>query len=135
MKITFMQDHMSYLSGNSFYATGMGADLPRGAELVALGVARAGWGAIVFDPIEQREEIASEPAEQGSIPLPAPAESASFQIVRGIGPEIEAALYNAGILTWENVLQAGVVEIDKRIASIGMTRARALFAMAQREAN
>jgi len=81
----------------------------------------------------EREEVASEPTEQ-IILSPAPAESVSFQSVRGIGPSIEAELYNAEILTWEDVLTIGVVEINRRIPGIGMGRARALFAMAQREA-
>lgn len=87
-----------------------------------------------FFEIVQREEVASEPGEQ-STPLPAPADSVSFQVVSGIGPSIEMALYDAGILTWEDVLQAGVVKIDQRISGIGMSRARALFAMAQQDAD
>lgn len=78
----------------------------------------------------EREEVASEPGEQFQ-PPPAPAESVPFQQVKGIGPSIEMALYAAGILTWEDVLQTGVVELDRRISGLGMGRARTLFAAAQ----
>jgi len=94
---------------------------------IAYGRAQAAW------MTEHREELASEPANLVTPTLP-PAESVSFQSVRGIGPQIEAALYNEGILTWEDVLMAGVVELDRRISGLGMSRARTLFDMAQREA-
>lgn len=85
-----------------------------------------------IDLDDYREEIASEPVVQ---PVQAPAESVSFQAVRGIGPSTELALYNAGILTWEDVLQTGVIEIVALgIDGLGMVRARALFDMARREA-
>jgi predicted flap endonuclease-1-like 5' DNA nuclease len=80
--------------------------------------------------MEHREELASEPTEQ-TTPPPPPADSVSFQSVRGIGPSIELALYNAGILTWEDALMAGVVELDRRVSGLGMARARVLFAAAQ----
>jgi hypothetical protein len=48
MKITFLQDRQpDPLNGNSFYPAGTRADLRYGAELVALGVAVEGWGALV----------------------------------------------------------------------------------------
>ena len=34
MQVTFLQDHQSYLSGNSFYAAGAKADFPNVAVLV-----------------------------------------------------------------------------------------------------
>jgi hypothetical protein len=55
MKITFVQDHQSVLSGNSHYTRGTQADLPRGQALIDLGVARAGW-----EPIPVVEEPEDE---------------------------------------------------------------------------
>ena len=134
MKITFLQDHQSQMSGNSFYEAGTTADLWRGDELVALGVAQPGWGAPVFDAVEHREEIASEVIADVLPVDPAPAESVDFTVVKGISDEVRAALYGAGYLTWEDILQAGVVKIKDDVASVGMARARSLYAMAIREA-
>ena len=45
MKITFTADAgPMYLTGWSPYAAGIRADLRHGGELVALGLAREGWG-------------------------------------------------------------------------------------------
>jgi len=44
MKITFLEEHCSVLSGNSFYEVGVKADLRRGQELIDAGIAYAGWG-------------------------------------------------------------------------------------------
>ncbi len=57
MKITFVKDHQSVLSGNERYTPGTQADLRRGQELIDLGVAREGWGEdslveVVFTSIE-----------------------------------------------------------------------------------
>ncbi len=43
MKITFIKDHLSILSGNSFYKAGTQADLMRGKQLIEAGIARVGW--------------------------------------------------------------------------------------------
>ena len=80
-----------------------------------------------------REEVASEPVDLTQPTLP-PVDSVSFQTVRGIGPAVEMALYDAGYLTWEDVLMAGVVKIVETVPAISMSKARTLFAMAQREA-
>ena len=139
MKITFLQDHQSQMSGNSFYEAGTTADLWRGDELVALGVAQPGWGAH-FDAVEHREEIASEviadtiPDTIIVVVEDATAKSVDFTVVKGISDEVRAALYRAGYLTWEDILQAGVVKIKDDVASVGMARARSLYAMAIREA-
>jgi len=45
MKITFIKDHLSVASGNSFYKAGAQADLRKGQHLIDIGVARAGWEA------------------------------------------------------------------------------------------
>ena len=89
-----------------------------------------------FDPVEHREEIASEvtPDTITVIVEDAPSESVDFTVVKGISDELNAALYNAGILTWVDVLMVGVVEIAERVDGVGMQRARALQAMARREA-
>lgn len=44
MKITFLENHVSVLSGNSYYDAGEQADLRRGQELIDQGIAYAGWG-------------------------------------------------------------------------------------------
>ena len=63
MKIVFLVDRQPHpLNGNSFYAAGTRADLRYGSELVALGVAREDKPAPAPFVVEQREEIASEPA-------------------------------------------------------------------------
>ena len=140
MKITFLQGHQSQMSGNSFYEAGTTADLWRGDELVALGVAQPGWGVPVFDAVEHREEIASEviadtiPDTIIVVVEDATAKSVDFTVVKGISDEVRAALYGAGYLTWEDILQAGVVKIKDDVASVGMARARSLYAMAIREA-
>jgi hypothetical protein len=65
MKITFVRDRQpDPLNGNSFYPAGTRADLRYGAELVALGVAREGWGA---DPA-----VIVAPAEIPSTTMPDP---------------------------------------------------------------
>ncbi len=43
MKITFIKDHASVLSGNSAYKENDQADLRRGHELVECGAAVEGW--------------------------------------------------------------------------------------------
>ncbi len=43
MKITFIKDHLSVLSGNSFYKAGTQADLARGKQLIEADIARVGW--------------------------------------------------------------------------------------------
>lgn len=133
MKITFLQDHQSYLSGNSFYTTGTKADLPRGGELVELGIAAEGWGAPA-PPESPVQPVEDERIVEDVTVVPSLAESVDFTVVRGISDEAQAALYNAGYLTWEDILQAGVIEIKDNVSSVGMARARALFAMAQKEA-
>ena len=44
MKITFIEDHQSVLSGHSFYAAGAQADLRKGQQLIDGGIAFEGWG-------------------------------------------------------------------------------------------
>lgn len=66
------------------------------------------------------------------IPEPEPVR-VEFSSVRGIGLEIQQALYDAGYATWEDILLAGAVKIKDDIASIGLARARRLFAQAQFE--
>ncbi len=72
MKITFVQDRQpDPLNGNSFYPAGTRADLRYGAELVALGVARAGW--------EVAPAVAVAPAEIPPIPDPLPTKPTTKQ--------------------------------------------------------
>lgn len=61
-------------------------------------------------------------------------QSANFSDVVGIGKGNQAALYAAGYLTWEDVLQAGIVKLRLEFPSISANRLRALFTRAQREA-
>ena len=60
--------------------------------------------------------------------------SANFSDVVGIGQAAQAALNAAGYLTWEDVLQAGILKIGEDVPSISPSRVRALFTRAQREA-
>ena len=50
MNVTFLEDHISVASGNSFYKAGDEATLRRGKELVNMGVAREGWDAVTHPP-------------------------------------------------------------------------------------
>lgn len=43
MKITFIEDHQSLLSGHSFYKAGTRADLVKGQQLIDGGFAYEGW--------------------------------------------------------------------------------------------
>lgn len=63
----------------------------------------------------------------------APAESDDFTQVSGISDEIQNAIYDAGYITWEDVLMAGVIKL-RDVSGVGMRRAQALFKMAQAEA-
>lgn len=74
MKITFTKDHQSQLSGNSFYTAGTTADLSRGDELIALGVAYEGWGRA---PVVTVVPVA--PVEIPPMPDPAPTKAATRQ--------------------------------------------------------
>jgi isopentenyl diphosphate isomerase/L-lactate dehydrogenase-like FMN-dependent dehydrogenase len=95
-----------------------------------------------LDKLERVEEALPVPAfDPDTIPdtiivtvADSPAESVDFTVVRGISEELQAALYNAGILNWDDVLMAGAVEISQNVDGVGMSKARALLAMAQREA-
>ena len=67
---------------------------------------------------------------------PAPVESVDFATAKNITPEMRDILYSRNILNWEDVLMKGVVAIvNLEIDGLGMARARALFAAAQREAD
>jgi hypothetical protein len=69
MKITFTQDRQpDPLNGNSFYAAGTRADLRYGAELVALGVAREGWGAAPVVTVAPAEIPPAMPEAQPTKP-------------------------------------------------------------------
>lgn len=75
MKITFIEDHLSVLSGNERYTAGTQADLRRGQELIDLGVACEGWGdddpvVFAFTPIE-------------NVPIDELREMAELQGIRG----------------------------------------------------
>jgi len=61
--------------------------------------------------------------------------SANFADVVGIGQVAQAALNEAGYLTWEDVLQAGILKIGEDVPSISPNRVRALFTRAQQEAD
>lgn len=56
MKITFVRKTLpSLFTGWSEYQAGWQADLPHGADLVAEGSARAGWGKPVPEPVQEPE--------------------------------------------------------------------------------
>lgn len=84
-----------------------------------------------FDPVTEREEIASEPpAATDDETTP---ERVNFTEVDGIGPEIRQALYDAGYNTWQDILDAGAVKVKEDVSGLGLSRARKLFAKAQFE--
>lgn len=60
MKITFLEDHMSLLSGNSFYKAGSQADLRRGQQLVDQGIAREGWEPLVEAEVSTFEYMSDQ---------------------------------------------------------------------------
>ena len=133
MKITFAEDHQSYLSGNERYSTGTKADLPRGADLVAQGIALAGWDTAALAPYEQREEIASEPPAAGD---DAPqVERVDWTQVKGVSSEINNALHYMGLNTKEALLtyfmENGISALTD-IPSVGMKRARDIIAWAEK---
>ena len=66
MKITFTQDHQSPQSGNEYYKAGAQADLPRGAALIALGVAREGWAPVVI-PVIVPEPVTEQAPDYNSM--------------------------------------------------------------------
>lgn len=55
-----------------------------------------------------------------------------FTVVEGISEEIQAALENAGVTTWETVAEWGATRLNKEIAGVGAARAKALVAEAER---
>ena len=57
MKITFIKDHQSVLSGHSFYAAGTRADLVKGQQLIDGGFAYAGWGNPPVEKVESTPEV------------------------------------------------------------------------------
>lgn len=50
MNVTFLRAHQSKETGNELYRAGAKATLEDGAVLVALGVAREGWGVVPAPP-------------------------------------------------------------------------------------
>ena len=134
MQVTFLLDHQSYLSGNSFYAAGAKADFPNVAVLVEQGIVREGWGApssVAFDAAAEREEIASEPAAIDNAPSP----SVDWTEVRGVSTEIADAMLGMGMDSKDAFLSffmAGGIEAITKIPAVGMKRARDLIAYAQK---
>ena len=125
---------VAFVAGQSYdIDEGSATDLRRGGYLETVSPSKA-------FAVEQREEIASEviadtiPDAIIVVVEDATAKSVDFTVVKGISDEVRAALYGAGYLTWEDILQAGVVKIKDDVASVGMARARSLYAMAIREA-
>jgi hypothetical protein len=125
---------VAFVAGQSYdIDEGSANDLQRGGYLETVSPSK------VF-AVEHREEIASEviadtiPDTIIVVVEDATAKSVDFTVVKGISDEVRAALYGAGYLTWEDILQAGVVKIKDDVASVGMARARSLYAMAIREA-
>jgi len=131
MKITFLQEYIGTQTGNSLYKPGMQADLPAGAWLVEMGIAYTGWGskpqAEEFDPVEHREEIASEPVavepEQAEPPV-------DWTNVSGVSDEIAQALLYVGLTSKAALLAHGAENLTK-IPGIGKKRAADLIAYAE----
>ena len=63
MKITFIEDHISRLSGHSYYNAGTQADLRHGAELAKQGIVYEGWGSrpTAIDSIQGQKTIIITP--------------------------------------------------------------------------
>lgn len=55
-----------------------------------------------------------------------------FTVVEGINEEIQAALENAGVISWEIVAEWGANRLIKDVAGVGAARAKALVAEAER---
>lgn len=55
-----------------------------------------------------------------------------FTVVDGINEEIQAALENAGVISWEIVAEWGANRLSKEVAGVGAARAKALVAEAAR---
>lgn len=55
-----------------------------------------------------------------------------FTVVEGINEEIQAALENAGVISWEIVAEWGANRLSKDVAGVGAARAKALVAEAER---
>lgn len=53
-----------------------------------------------------------------------------FTVVEGIDEEIQAALENAGVISWEIVAEWGATRLSKEVAGVGAARAKALVAEA-----
>lgn len=95
----------------------------------------AGWiekGYVFWYPTGSIVDDTNEP-----IP-PAPKRTrqpVDFATVKNITPEMRDILHSRDILDWEDILEAGIVALARlEIDGLGMARARALFAVAQREA-
>lgn len=56
-----------------------------------------------------------------------------FSSVDGISDEIQQALYDAGFLTWDDVLMAGAVKVKDAVSGVGLARARKLVERARME--
>lgn len=96
----------------------------------------------------EQEEKTSEPTlhfweENASAPaifpqhLPVttvPANAVDFASVKGISEKMQDTLHAAGIFTWEDVLQAGVIKLNQEVG-IDMIHARMLLKNAQLEAD
>ena len=121
MKVTFIQDHQSAASGNEFYPAGRKSKQRRGAELVAMGVAVAGWGEVapVTAQETQGEEIEPEPTITPAT---------DWTQVSGVSDEIADALIYAGIVNPAALLAWGDIT---RIPGIGKARAAALTTWAE----
>lgn len=77
------------------------------------------------------DEVSADATDRPVVPRPA--ESDDFTQVSGISAEIQNALYDAGYITWDDILTAGVINL-REVSGVGMRRAQALFKMAMAEA-
>lgn len=117
--VKFLQDYRGVLTEEQYYTAGAVASFPDGRAAALVQAGRA-----------ERVTEASEPAAAVEAH---PDESVDFTRVKGVGDSTNLALYNAEILTWMDVLETGVVELAK-LDGVNINQARALFAMAQKEA-
>lgn len=111
MKITFIKDHQSPLSGNSFYAVGTRADFSNGQGLIDLGVAYAGWGMPETQNIpESVSESASSSIEEKKID--------DLTRVRGVGIQTMRALNNIDVYTYGELIDADADKLNNQLDGV-----------------
>lgn len=116
MKITFLQDHQSVLSGNEFYSAGARADLPAGAALIAQGVARETWAGRPPKPVEPEPMEVEQPEVE--VVEVEPVEADDLTAIKGVGAKTALALNDAGITTYTALIAADPAVLNDKLDGI-----------------